>query len=133
GAMRSVFALLERAAQSDATVLIEGETGTGKDLAASAIHAASARRDGPFVVVDCGAMPRELLESELFGHVRGAFTGAHADRAGAFEAAHGGTLFLDEIGELALDLQPVLLRALESRQVKRVGATRTTAVDVRVI
>ena len=132
-AMRAAFALLERAAGSDSTVLIEGETGTGKDLAAAAIHGASARADGPFVVVDCGAVPRDLIESELFGHVRGAFTSASADRAGAFELASGGTLFLDEIGELAVDLQPTLLRVLESRQVKRVGGARPVPVDVRVI
>ena len=131
--MRQVFALLERAAQSDATVLLTGETGTGKELAAESIHAASARRDGPFVVVDCGAIPRELMESELFGHERGAFTGAVAARAGAFEAAHRGTIFLDEIGELDLDLQPKLLRVLERRQLKRVGSTRFVPADVRIV
>jgi DNA-binding NtrC family response regulator len=132
-AMRAVFARLETAAASGATVLLEGETGVGKDLAAAAIHGASRRAGGPLVVVDCGAVARELLESELFGHVRGAFTGANTDRVGAFEAAAGGTLLLDEIGELDLDLQPKLLRALESRSVKRVGSNRPIELDVRVI
>jgi len=132
-AMRTVFARLERAAASDSTVLLEGETGTGKEAAAEAIHAASARRGKPFVVVDCGAIPLELMESELFGHERGAFTGAHATREGAFAAAHGGTLFLDELGELAPALQPKLLRALERREIKPVGRTAYTSVDVRVI
>jgi len=132
-AMRASFALLERAAQSDATVLLEGETGTGKEAAAESIHRESRRVDGPFVVVDCGAIPPDLLESELFGHERGAFTGAVTAREGAFEAASGGTIFLDEIGELAADLQPKLLRALERREVKRVGGNKYTSVDVRVI
>jgi transcriptional regulator with PAS, ATPase and Fis domain len=132
-AIRAAFAVLERAAASDATVLLEGETGTGKEAAAESIHRESARRDGPFVVVDCGAIPSELLESELFGHERGAFTGAIASRQGAFEAAHGGTIFLDEIGELGGDLQPKLLRALERREIKRVGTNKYSPVDVRVI
>jgi DNA-binding NtrC family response regulator len=132
-AMRRIYPLLERCAGSDATVLIRGETGTGKELVAEAIHLASARRDAPFIVVDCGALPRQLIESELFGHVRGAFTGADVDRVGAFEQAHGGTIFLDEIGELALDLQPVLLRALEARTIRPVGGSATRDVDVRVI
>jgi two-component system, NtrC family, response regulator GlrR len=131
--MRVAFARLERAAASDATVLLEGETGTGKDLAAESIHRASVRADKPFVVVDCGAVSPSLIESELFGHVRGAFTGAERARPGAFELAHGGTIFLDEIGELDLDLQPKLLRVLESREVQRVGGTRRIPVDVRVI
>jgi DNA-binding NtrC family response regulator len=131
--MRQVFALFERAAQTDATVLLTGETGTGKELAAESIHGASARCGGPFVILDCAAIPRELMESELFGHERGAFTGAVASRVGAFEAAHGGTIFLDEIGELDLELQPKLLRALERRQIKRVGGQRYLPVDVRVI
>jgi two-component system response regulator GlrR len=132
-AMRSVFARLERAAASDSTVLLEGETGTGKEAAAEEIHAASSRRGKPFVVVDCGAIPLELMESELFGHDKGAFTGAHAERQGAFAAAHGGTLFLDEIGELAPTLQPKLLRALERREIKPLGRTAYQVVDVRVI
>jgi DNA-binding NtrC family response regulator len=132
-AMARLFALLERAAASDATVLLEGETGTGKEAAAESIHRESARSGGPFVVVDCGAIPPDLLESELFGHERGAFTGAVAAREGAFEAASGGTLFLDEIGELGAELQPKLLRALEKREVKRVGRSRYAPVDVRVV
>jgi transcriptional regulator with PAS, ATPase and Fis domain len=132
-AMRSTFALLERAAQSDATVLLEGETGTGKGQAARSLHGASARAAGPFVVIDCAAMPANLLESELFGHERGAFTGAVARRTGAFEEAHGGTIFLDELGELPADLQPKLLRVLEEREIRRVGGTAVQAVDVRVI
>jgi DNA-binding NtrC family response regulator len=131
--MRSVFHQLERAAKSDASVLIEGETGTGKELAAESIHRESARADGPFVVVDCGALPPNLLESELFGHERGAFTGAVAARRGAFATASGGSIFLDEIGELPTDLQPKLLRALERREIKRVGADRYEGIDVRVI
>ena len=132
-AMRRAFATLERAAASDATVLLEGETGTGKEVAAESIHAEGARRDGPFIIVDCGAIPPDLLESELFGHEKGSFTGAQGAREGAFEAADGGTIFLDEIGELALELQPKLLRALERRHVKRVGATHYVPVNVRVI
>ncbi len=131
--MRRMYAILERCATSDATVLIDGETGTGKELVAEAIHHASPRRDQPFVVVDCGALPRQLTESELFGHVRGAFTGADTDRTGAFEAAGGGTIFLDEIGELALELQPLLLRALESRTIRRVGTNQQRSIDVRVV
>jgi transcriptional regulator with GAF, ATPase, and Fis domain len=131
--MRNVFSLLERAATADVTVLIEGETGTGKELAADALHRASLRRNGPFVIVDCGTLPPNLLESELFGHVRGAFTGAIADRDGAFAAASGGTLFLDEIGELSPDFQPKLLRALESREIRPVGGARYLPVDVRII
>ena len=132
-AMRALFGLLRRASASDATVLIEGETGTGKEVSALAIHEESARNKGPFVVVDCGAIPSQLLESELFGYERGAFTGAVAPRTGAFEAANGGTIFLDEIGELNLDLQPKILRALESRKVKRVGSNIYSPIDVRVI
>ena len=131
--MRALFATLEKAAASDATVLLEGETGTGKEASAEAIHRASPRRDGPFVVIDCGAIPSQLLESELFGSERGAYTGAVASRAGAFEAAAGGTIFLDEMGELHLDLQPKILRALERRHVKRVGATEYRPLDLRVI
>ncbi len=132
-AMRAAFALLERAAASEATVLLGGETGTGKEAAAESIHDAGARSGGPFVVVDCGAVPPELMESELFGHERGAFTGAVAPRAGAFEVAAGGTVFLDEIGELGLELQPKLLRALEKREFKRVGSAKWQPTDVRVI
>jgi DNA-binding NtrC family response regulator len=131
--MRALFATLDKAAASDATVLLEGETGTGKEASAEAIHRSSSRRDGPFVVIDCGAIPAQLLESELFGSERGAYTGAVATRAGAFEAASGGTIFLDEIGELHLDLQPKILRALERRQVKRVGSTEYRPVDMRVV
>ncbi|HEX2735280.1 MAG TPA: sigma 54-interacting transcriptional regulator [Polyangiaceae bacterium] len=132
-AMRQAFALLERAAASDATVLIEGETGTGKEGAAEAIHTHSLRGTEPFIVVDCSALPANLLESELFGHERGAFTGATERRIGAFEAAHKGTLFLDEIGELPLDLQPKLLRVLEKREIRRVGSNQHQLVDVRVV
>jgi DNA-binding NtrC family response regulator len=132
-AMRKVFAVLEQVAKRDVTVLLEGETGTGKELIAESIHTESDRAGGPFVVVDCGAVPKDLLESELFGHEKGSFTGAHAPRQGAFEAASGGTVFLDEIGELSPDLQPKLLRVLERREVKRVGATRYAPVDVRVV
>jgi len=132
-AMRRIFAVLPKVAASGTTVLIEGETGTGKTLLAEAIHQASPRADGPFVVLDCGAIPPTLIESELFGHVRGAFTGAHVARRGAFESAHGGTIFLDEIGELPVDMQPNLLRALEDRVVRRVGSTDPVQLDVRVI
>ena len=132
-AMRRLFAVLDRVAQSDATVLVEGETGTGKELAARAIHERSRRRGGPFVVVDCASMPPTTLHSELFGHERGAFTGAVARRTGQAELAHGGTLFLDEIGELPFELQPNLLRLLESREVRRLGGDRPARVDIRVV
>ncbi len=132
-AMRAVFAVLERAAQSDATVLLQGETGTGKDLAAESIHQLGPRKAGPFVVVDCGAITPNLIESELLGHERGAFTGADHTKIGAFEAATGGTIFLDEIGELPLDVQPKLLRVLEQKHVQRIGGTRRIPVDVRII
>jgi DNA-binding NtrC family response regulator len=128
-----VFDVLERAARAESTVLIQGESGTGKELAAQAIHAASPRAAGPFVVVDCSALAPSLAESELFGHERGAFTGAVAARTGAFEEASGGTVLLDEIGELPLELQPKLLRALQMRQVRRVGATAYRDIDVRVV
>jgi transcriptional regulator with PAS, ATPase and Fis domain len=131
--MRHLFALLERAARSDVTVLFEGESGVGKDVLSHALHAISARADKPFVPVDCGAIPANLIESELFGHVKGAFTGAMSARDGLVVEAHGGTLFLDEIGELPIDLQPKLLRVLEQREVRAVGATRARAVDVRII
>jgi two-component system, NtrC family, response regulator GlrR len=131
--IRRIFALLPRIAVSDSTVLIEGETGTGKGLLADAIHRESPRKSGPFVVVDCGAIPATLIEAQLFGHEKGAFTGAHTARAGAFEAARGGTVFLDEIGELPLDMQPKLLRALEDRVVKRLGSVEPVPLDVRVV
>ena len=131
--MRRLFGLLAAIAPTDASVLLLGETGTGKERVASAIHAASSRKRGPFRIVDCGALTATLVDSELFGHVRGAFTGAVADRVGALEAADGGTLFLDEVGELPLELQPRLLRFLESSTLKRVGGDRTRRVDVRII
>jgi transcriptional regulator with GAF, ATPase, and Fis domain len=132
-AMRQVYAILERVAPSDTTVLLRGETGTGKEVAARSIHASSPRARGPFVAVDCGAIPESLFESELFGHAKGSFTGATGDRPGVFEEAHGGTLFLDEIGELPPALQPKLLRALETRSVRRVGTNVERPVDVRVV
>jgi DNA-binding NtrC family response regulator len=132
-AARSAFAALERAAASESTILLQGETGTGKELAAESIHRQSRRSDGPFIVVDCGAIPADLLESELFGHEKGAFTGASAEREGAFEAAAGGTIFLDEIGEMSPTLQPKLLRVLERKHVKRVGSNEYAPVDVRVV
>jgi pSer/pThr/pTyr-binding forkhead associated (FHA) protein len=132
-AMRATFALLERAAATSATVLLEGETGTGKGAMAEAIHGGSNRRGGPFVVVDCGALSPTLLDSELFGHERGAFTGADTRRIGAFEEADGGTVFLDEIGELSAELQPKLLRVLESRQIRRLGQNTWQPIDVRVV
>ncbi|MBK9001370.1 MAG: sigma 54-interacting transcriptional regulator [Myxococcales bacterium] len=132
-AMRAAFAILEKVAVSDATVLIEGETGTGKDVAAEGIHQASPRRDANLVVVDCGAVPANLLESQLFGHERGAFTGADQRRVGAFEEASGGTVFLDEIGELPLELQPKLLRVLEKKQITRLGSNQPRPVDVRIV
>ncbi len=131
--MREIFALLSRVAPSNATVLVEGESGTGKELVADALHREGSRSRGPFVVFDCSAVPRDLVESELFGHTKGAFTGAAANRVGAFVEADGGTLFLDEIGELPMDLQPKLLRALESREVKPVGANQRTKVNCRIV
>ena len=132
-AMRHLFAILERAARSEVTVLLEGESGVGKEVLARALHAQSPRADGAFVAIDCGAIPAGLVESELFGHERGAFTGATHSRQGVFVEAHGGTLFLDEIGELPLELQPKLLRVLETREVRAVGGRGTRSVDVRVI
>jgi transcriptional regulator with GAF, ATPase, and Fis domain len=132
-AMRRLYPLLERCGASSATVLVHGETGTGKELIAEAIHDASDRRSKPFVVVDCSALSHDLAESELFGHERGAFTGADEARIGAFESADGGTIFLDEIGELPLALQPLLLRALENRTVRRIGSNKQRAIDVRVV
>jgi DNA-binding NtrC family response regulator len=131
--MHEVFVLIGRLAPTDLTVTLIGETGTGKDVFAHRVHERSGRAAGPFVVFDCGAVPPNLIESELFGHERGSFTGAHADHAGAFERAEGGTLFLDEIGELPLELQPRLLRALDNRSVRRVGGTRDQRVDVRIV
>ena len=132
-AMRRVYAVLERLAATDTTALIQGETGTGKELAARGVHGASRRANGPFFTVDCGAIAENLIESELFGHVRGAFSGAHSDRKGLFEEANGGTIFLDEIAELPLALLPKLLRVVEAREVRRVGANSGKAVDVRVL
>lgn len=131
--MRAVFALLEHAAQTDVTVLLEGPSGTGKDILATSLHQVSPRREGPLVVVDCGSIPENLIESELFGHEKGAFTGAAAARQGAFEQANGGTLFLDEIGELPIEMQPRLLRALESRTFRRVGGSKTISTDARFV
>ncbi|MBX3232162.1 MAG: sigma 54-interacting transcriptional regulator [Labilithrix sp.] len=130
--MRALFAKLARAAALKETIFLRGESGTGKELLAAGIHANSPRKDGPFVIFDCGAVAPSLVESELFGSVRGAFTGA-TDRAGVLESARGGTLFLDEIGELPLDLQPRLLRVLESKQFRRVGANAYVPFDARVI
>jgi DNA-binding NtrC family response regulator len=132
-AMRQVFAILERASASNASILFSGESGTGKELAARAVHEHSARRAGPFVVFDCGASTETLIESDLFGHRKGAFTGAISDRAGAFAQAHGGTLFLDEIGDLPLALQPKLLRLLEAGEVTPLGAQKSERFDVRVV
>ncbi|MGE0789010.1 MAG: sigma 54-interacting transcriptional regulator [Sandaracinaceae bacterium] len=132
-AMRELFATLSRIAVTDSTVLVEGETGTGKELVARAIHESSSRADGPYLVVDCASIAETLLEAELFGHGRGAFTGAVGARNGALLEAHGGTVFLDEIGELPISLQPKLLRFLESKTVRRVGEAQSRAVDVRVI
>ncbi|HEY0985397.1 MAG TPA: sigma 54-interacting transcriptional regulator [Kofleriaceae bacterium] len=131
--MKRLFALLAKAATTDATILLTGETGTGKEALAEAVHQLSHRAKGPFVVVDCGSIPHELIASELFGHARGAFTGASGDKQGLIAAASGGTLLLDEIGELALDLQPQLLRVLDRHQVRRVGETQAIDVDIRVI
>lgn len=131
--MREIFAVLEKVAAADLTVLIRGETGTGKELVARAIHRASKRSQEPLVVQDCSAIPANLIESILFGHERGSFTGAADRRRGCFEHADGGTLFLDEIGELDIGLQPKLLRVLESHEVRRVGGSRTIPVDVRVV
>ena len=131
--MREIFTILEKISPAGVTVVIEGETGTGKEVVARTIHEQSPRRDKPFVVFDCGAVPDNLIESELFGHEKGSFTGAAMGRQGLFETAQGGTIFLDELGELNLDLQPKLLRALEQREVRRVGANKPIKVDVRVV
>jgi transcriptional regulator with GAF, ATPase, and Fis domain len=131
--MRRLFELIQRVARSASDVLVEGESGTGKELIATEIVRLSGRAAKPLVIVDCGAVSPQLMESELFGHARGSFTGATRDREGAFESADGGTVFLDEIGELPLDMQPKLLRALAQREVRRVGENRVRKVDVRVI
>ncbi len=132
-AMSDVYRLVEKALRGDLTVAIVGESGTGKELVAKAIHFNSNRKRGPFVVVNCAAIPRDLMESEFFGHEKGSFTGAHAKKIGKFEQADGGTIFLDEIGELDLDLQAKLLRALQSREIQRVGGNQTITFDARVI
>ena len=131
--MRRIFYLAETYSPADVTVMITGETGTGKEILAEEIHNHSPRHDKPFIVIDCAAISKELIESELFGHVKGAFTGANADRQGAFELADGGTVFLDEIGDLSPDLQPKLLRVLEKREIKRVGCNKVRKIDVRII
>jgi DNA-binding NtrC family response regulator len=131
--MREVYRLTRRVADSSATVLLLGETGTGKELIAKAIHDLSARRSGPFIRVNCGALSESLLESELFGHVRGAFTNAIENRTGRFEAAHGGTIFLDEINSVSPTVQVKLLRVLQEHEFERVGDTRTITVDVRIV
>ena len=132
-AMKSAFRRIRRVAPTDLPVLVEGPSGTGKELAARAIHDCSDRAEAPFVALNCGALSATLIESELFGHVKGAFTGATADKKGAFEACEGGTLFLDEVGELPLELQPKLLRVLETMTIRRVGDTREAPVNVRVV
>ncbi|NTU45561.1 MAG: sigma-54-dependent Fis family transcriptional regulator [Chlorobiaceae bacterium] len=131
--MEDLFAVIRKVADTEASVLITGESGTGKELVARSLHAASSRRDGPFVTINCAAIPRDLLESELFGHTRGAFTGAIKDKTGKFQLANGGTIFLDEVGELALELQPKLLRALQEKEVEPVGGSKVEKLDVRVI
>jgi two-component system response regulator HydG len=132
-AMRKVADLIDRVGDSDASVLIHGETGTGKELVARAVHNKSKRREGPFVAINCAAVPHSLLESELFGHARGAFTDAKSTRMGLFQQANGGTLFLDEIGELPIDVQPKLLRALQERKVRPVGDNREIPYDARIV
>ena len=132
-AMEQVFAVVRKVADTEATVLITGESGTGKELVAKAIHSLSNRRAAPFTAINCAAIPRDLLESELFGHVKGAFTGAVRDKAGKFQLAEGGTLFLDEVGELPVELQPKLLRALQEREIEPVGGTAVRKLDVRVV
>ena len=131
--MRRIFSMLKKISPSDITVTIEGETGTGKELVARAIHSHSQRAKGPFMVIDCGSISKNLIESELFGHEKGAFTGATQTRRGAFEMADGGTIFIDEIGELGLEMQPKLLRVLEQREVRRVGGNEVFKVNVRVV
>ena len=131
--MERVFEVVRKVADTDASILVTGESGTGKELVARSIHRYSSRHDAPFIAINCAAIPRDLLESELFGHVKGAFTGAVKDKPGKFELADGGTLFLDEIGELPLELQPKLLRALQEKLVEPVGATKSRKLDVRVV
>ena len=131
--MREIYAIIEKIAPTATTVVIEGETGTGKEVVAQSIHKLSRRADGPLIIFDCGAVPPNLIESELFGHEKGSFTGAVMTRQGLFEMADGGTLFLDEMGELPIDLQPKLLRVLEQREVRRVGGAKSSKVDVRII
>ena len=131
--MQAVFDLVEKVADSDSTILITGETGTGKGLVAKAIHQNSNREKKPFISINCGAIPENLLESELFGHVRGAFTGATVSKSGKFELAHGGTIFLDEIGDMSSDLQVKVLKVLEEGEFEQVGGAKTIKVDVRVI
>ncbi len=131
--MREIFATLEKVAPSELTVLVTGETGTGKEMIARGIHTGSPRAHKPFVVLDCGAIPKDLIESTLFGHEKGSFTGAVGQHHGCFEQAHSGTIFLDEIGELDVNLQPKLLRVLENRELKRVGGDRVIKIDVRVV
>jgi transcriptional regulator with GAF, ATPase, and Fis domain len=132
-AIQNIFSTIEKVAQTDSTVLITGESGTGKELVARAIHEGSPRSAKPWVVVNCGAIPAELLEAELFGHVKGAFTGATQNRQGRFELAHGGSLFLDEVGDLPIQLQVKLLRVLQTKQFEAIGSSRTMEVDVRII
>jgi DNA-binding NtrC family response regulator len=132
-AMQNIFDLIEKVADTDVTVLIQGQSGTGKELIARAIHYESGRSDKPLVVINCGAIPEALLESELFGHEKGAFTGAHNSRVGRFEMANGGSIFLDEIGEMSPALQVKLLRVLQERQFERVGGTKTIHVDIRIV
>ncbi len=131
--MRRIFYIAETYSPSDATIMITGETGTGKEILAEEIHKHSHRRDKPFIVIDCAAISKELIESELFGHIKGSFTGANADRQGAFEIADGGTVFLDEIGDLSPELQPKLLRVLEKREIRRVGCNKVRKINVRII
>lgn len=131
--MKMLFRRMREVAKSDATVLVYGPTGTGKELTAEALHENSVRRAGPYIVVDCASIPADLIESELFGHTKGAFTGAYADRAGAFEAADKGTIFIDEVGELPLELQARILRVLEKQQLKRVGSNKQRQVNVRIV
>ena len=131
--MEKVFAVIRKVADTEASILITGESGTGKELVARSLHANSSRREAPFVAINCAAIPRDLLESELFGHIKGAFTGAVKDKTGKFQLADGGTLFLDEVGELPLELQPKLLRALQEKEVEPVGGTKLQKIDVRIV